>query len=91
VRWLFVNALIDAWYQILTPDLCHTASETYELFPFSLDRVLQRSSITDAQVAVRFLGPQVPRDLSNINAQIITEPIKLKKSADQPIVIIPIP
>jgi hypothetical protein len=79
VRWLLVNALIDAWYQILTSDLYRPASETCGLFPFSLDRVLQSSSIIDAQVAVRFLGPQVPRDFLNINAQIITEPIKIKE------------
>jgi hypothetical protein len=39
----------------------------------------QSSSIIDAQVAVKFLGPQVPQDLLNINAQIITEPIKIEE------------
>jgi hypothetical protein len=79
VRWLLMAALIDAWYQILTPDLSHSASEACRLFPFSLDCVPQSSSIIDAQVAVRFLGPQVPQYLLNINAQIITEPIKVQE------------
>jgi hypothetical protein len=79
VLYLLVNALIDAWYQILTPDLCGPAFGTSGLLPFSLDRVLQSSSIIDAQVAVSFLGPQAPRGLLNINGQIITEPIEIKE------------
>jgi hypothetical protein len=78
-RWLLVNALIDAWYQILTRDLCRTASETCGLFPFSLDHLLRSSSIIDAQAAVRVLGPQFPRDLMNINAQVVMEPIKIEE------------
>jgi hypothetical protein len=79
VHRLLVNVLIDAWHQILTPNLCRTASETCGLFQFSLDRVLQSSSIIDAQVAVRFLGPQSHQDLLNTNAQIITEPLKIEE------------
>jgi hypothetical protein len=82
VRWLLINVLIDAWYQVTPPNLCRMGAELFGLFPFSIHRVLESTNVIDDEMASQFGGLKTARDLLNNNAQVIAEPDKMQAIAE---------
>jgi hypothetical protein len=82
VRWLLVNALIDAWYQVITLNLCRTGAELSGLFPFSIQRVLESTNFIEDEIVSQFPRLQIAQDLLNINVQVITESDKIQETAE---------
>jgi hypothetical protein len=81
VRWLLVNAFVDAWYQIVTPDLCRAVAAMSGLFPYSVEKVLDNPKVINEEIAARFRILRPPRHLLNINAELITTPEKTQEIA----------
>jgi hypothetical protein len=54
--------------------LCHSAGEMIGLFPYSVERVLRRTNVTDDQVAEKFRVRHLHHHVLNMNAQILSNP-----------------
>jgi hypothetical protein len=80
--WPLGNALVHAWYQVVTPNLSRTGAKLSGLFPFSIQRIFESANVIEDEIVSQSRGLQTGRDLLNSNGQVFTQPDKIQAIAE---------